>query len=421
MKLKSLEILGFKSFANKTTFSFPANFTAIVGPNGSGKSNVVDAIRWVLGERDLKKIRVAHSEEVIFNGTPNKSRMSLAQVSIVLDNSNNELPIDFKEVVITRRLERGGENQYFINDSPVRLKDVVELLDKLKQNLNELNDILEKIKYQLEIIGGIRREARFLEEAPVILVDNPIELWKEEKKKEIFGNYINFLLDLSPDFNYFNENIRIYSNWYLYEEILEKSVNIHKFVEKEVKSYKRPLMLDEYQLLLRKTMKEFRIKNEHLIISYLDLSKRFAFNPFNEFGLIDWDLIRPRNIRTKAYLVLKKANKPLHFNEILQKIIEFNFDNKNISVNSLHNELIRNEEFVLVGRGLYALREWGYEPGTTKDLLIKILSKKPMYYRELVKEIAKQRIVKDMTVLIVLQDKKVFQKLPDGRYALIRK
>jgi len=100
MKLKSLEILGFKSFANKTVFYFPEKFTAIVGPNGSGKSNIVDAIRWVLGERDLKKLRVANSEEVIFNGTPNKARMSLAQVSIVLDNSLNELPIDFKEVVI---------------------------------------------------------------------------------------------------------------------------------------------------------------------------------------------------------------------------------------------------------------------------------------------------------------------------------
>src|SRR5574343_243550 len=132
MKRKSLEILGFKSFANKTIFSFPANVTAVVGPNGSGKSNVVDAIRWVLGERDLKGLRVARSEEIIFGGTPNKPRMSLAQVSITLDNSDNSLPIDFKEVVISRRKNRDGEKDYLINQSSVRLKDIVELLAKAK-------------------------------------------------------------------------------------------------------------------------------------------------------------------------------------------------------------------------------------------------------------------------------------------------
>lgn len=132
MRLKSLEILGFKSFANKTIFSFPANVTAIVGPNGSGKSNVADAIRWVLGERDLKGLRVARSEEIIFGGTPNKPRMSLAQVSIALDNSDNSLPIDFKEVVIARRINRDGETDYLINQSSVRLKDIVELLAKAK-------------------------------------------------------------------------------------------------------------------------------------------------------------------------------------------------------------------------------------------------------------------------------------------------
>jgi len=303
-----------------------------------------------------------------------------------------------------------------------RIRQIEEVaLNKLKQNLNELDDILEKIKYQLEIIGGIRREKRFLEEAPVLLVNNPIDLWKEEKKRQLLANYITFLMDISPDFNYFHENSSIYSNWYLYQEILKKSANLHKFVEKEVKSYKRPLMLDEYQLLLRKIMKEFRIKNENLVVSYLDLSKRFAFNPFNEFGLIDWDLIRPRSVKMKAYLILTKMNKPLHFNDIFRNINEVNFDDKEISVNSLHNELIKNEEFVLVGRGIYALREWGYEPGTVKDLLVKILAKKPMYYRDLVRELTNQRIVKDTTILIALQDKKIFQKLPDGRFSLIRK
>lgn len=132
MRLKSLEIFGFKSFANKTIFSFPANVTAIVGPNGSGKSNVVDAIRWVLGERDLKGLRIGRSDEIIFGGTPNKARMSLAQVSITIDNNDGELPVDFKEIAITRKIDRDGESEYLINQSGVRLKDIVELLAKAK-------------------------------------------------------------------------------------------------------------------------------------------------------------------------------------------------------------------------------------------------------------------------------------------------
>lgn len=132
MRLKSLEISGFKSFANKTVFSFPSSITAVIGPNGSGKSNVADAIRWVLGERDMKGLRVKKSEDVIFGGTPKKAKMSLAQVILRLDNKDRKLPVDFKEIEITRRLNRAGESEYLINNSQVRLKDVIELLAKAK-------------------------------------------------------------------------------------------------------------------------------------------------------------------------------------------------------------------------------------------------------------------------------------------------
>ncbi len=132
MKLKSLEISGFKSFANKTIFHFPSKITSIVGPNGSGKSNVADAIKWVLGERDLKGLRISKNEDIIFGGTPSKAKMSLAQVNLILDNSKKELPVDFNEIVITRKLSRDGESEYLINKANVRLKDIIELLAKAK-------------------------------------------------------------------------------------------------------------------------------------------------------------------------------------------------------------------------------------------------------------------------------------------------
>ncbi|MFA7201538.1 MAG: AAA family ATPase [Candidatus Paceibacterota bacterium] len=132
MFLKRLEINGFKSFATKTTFEFSAGIVGVVGPNGSGKSNVIDAMRWLLGEREAKNLRGAKIEDLIFAGTAKKPRMSQAQVSLVFDNVLGKLPIDFKEVVITRKVSRAGVSEYFINDAEVRLKDIIDFFSKIK-------------------------------------------------------------------------------------------------------------------------------------------------------------------------------------------------------------------------------------------------------------------------------------------------
>ena len=130
MRLKKITLHGYKTFANKTEIIFDNNITAIVGPNGSGKSNIADAIRWVMGEQAYSVLRGKKTEDMIFAGSNQRSRMGMAEVSILLDNSDNWLPIDFDEVLITRRAFRSGENEYYINGSRVRLKDVHELLDR---------------------------------------------------------------------------------------------------------------------------------------------------------------------------------------------------------------------------------------------------------------------------------------------------
>lgn len=127
MYLKSIEVNGFKSFANKILFSFNDGITGIVGPNGSGKSNVADAVRWVLGEQSAKQLRGAKMEDVIFSGTQLRKPQSSAYVAITLDNSDGSLPIDFAEVKVSRRVFRSGESEYAINGSPCRLRDVQEL------------------------------------------------------------------------------------------------------------------------------------------------------------------------------------------------------------------------------------------------------------------------------------------------------
>jgi len=174
---KRLEIFGFKSFADKITIDFEPGITCIVGPNGCGKTNIVDAIRWVVGEQSAKQLRASKMEDVIFNGSRTRKPLSIAEASLTLDNSQNFLPIDYREVTVTRRLFRSGESEYYINKSPCRLKDITELfLDTgigtdtcslmEEKNINFiLNSRPEERRTLLEEVAGVMKYKWRKEEA----------------------------------------------------------------------------------------------------------------------------------------------------------------------------------------------------------------------------------------------------------------
>ncbi len=157
MHLKALELAGFKSFAEKTTVEFNRGITSIVGPNGSGKSNILDAILWVLGEQSYKNIRAKESSDIIFSGGKNKKPRSMAEVSLIIENEDKYLDIDFSEVKITRRIYKSGENEYFINNRRVRLKDISNLF---------MDTGIGKQAYSIIVQGRVER----------IISSNPKEL-----------------------------------------------------------------------------------------------------------------------------------------------------------------------------------------------------------------------------------------------------
>ncbi len=164
MHLKKLEIFGFKSFANKTVFTFAPGISAIVGPNGCGKTNVVDAIRWALGEQKTTVLRSEHMGNVIFNGTSSRKALGMAEVSLILENDRMVLPVEYSEVVVTRRLYRDGDSNYFLNKTQCRLKDITNLFLDTGMGADSYS-VIELKMVEAILSGKAEERRRLIEEA----------------------------------------------------------------------------------------------------------------------------------------------------------------------------------------------------------------------------------------------------------------
>jgi hypothetical protein len=244
-----------------------------------------------------------------------------------------------------------------------------------------------------------------------------------EKYPQISTYQINFFLRIDDRFNLVKDSNHFREFWSLKKVDTSKVINLLEKIEQELLKKGEVKKLEE---LCDWAKKYYPSINPEILENFLFLDKQIASNPFKEYGLRHWELIEPRGAREKAYLIMKHLKKPLHFREVarlindrstyLGKVADISIWQREIQPQTVHNELIKDKRFVLIGRGIYALADWGYQPGTVKDIIIKILkqSKKPLSKEEIIEKVKQQRLVKDNTIILNLSNRKLFKK--NGRY-----
>ena len=236
---------------------------------------------------------------------------------------------------------------------------------------------------------------------------------------------VKFLLNLSEQFKNLKETPQYYESWYIVGFDLSKLQQVISEFMNILESAGHVINQDELytQFKQRAFYKEHAMElADKVVKSYLNIAKAIQFNPFNEIGLKNWSEVHPRDVGDKAYLVLKHHGKPEHYSAITKMINDHKFDNRVAYQETVHNELIKDERFVLIGRGIYALSEWGYKKGVVADVIKEILKSfgRPMSRDEIINEVMKKRQVKRNTILVGLSNRTNFQKIGKDKYSLVQ-
>ncbi len=292
---------------------------------------------------------------------------------------------------ITRERVRQIENSAFTN---------IRKSDEYKKE-KVVFDELEKILHEL---GGIVSEETLL---------NHIT------KDKALQNHTNFLLVLGDAFKKEKEDEEFKHRWYIDSDLSKK---VHESLRQLYKGLSDDDLVSETELIAQfldhvKGLSE-KYKNDEVLKRWLGMSKQIGKNPLGEWGLVSSPNVKTKGIRDYAFLAMRKHGSPIHFRDIA-KIITDLF-HKKAHPATTHNELIKDERFVLVGRGLYALSEWGYLSGVVKDVIKKVLDKNgPLTKDEIIEKVLKERYVKENTILVNLQNPKFFKKSKEGKYSVV--
>jgi len=302
-----------------------------------------------------------------------------------------------------------------LKDLPQRTVDVIERRFGLKTNQRETLEAIgvsynitrERVR-QIESEGFSKIKPRLEKDKSIISHFQSVlasfgGVKKEEDLLESIGKNRNSALFLLTSLNKFErmpENSDFHACWIINKNSLNKAKKIVNSTIAKLKKEKKTIEL---------------VDN-----SYIDISKKIEKGHDGKYGLSNWIEINPKGIKDRAYLVLREQNEPVHFTQVASMIEKLPFSNGKVHTATVHNELIKDNRFVLVGRGLYALKEWGYEPGIVKDIITKTIkeSKKPLSKKEILDKVLAQRFVKENTISLNLQNKSYFLRNSQGKYTI---
>ena len=349
------------------------------------------------GENKLEAVNLSHLIFDMLKELPERSGNIVIKRFNLDDKGAKTLDEIGKEYEITRERVRQIE------------MEAIKKLKNISRKYN-LDGVFNYVREVIESHGGIVSEEKIIK----IFLDNK----NSKSNKQI----VLLILSLDDKIKTLRET-RTYKRIYFYEK--ENVLKFEKAIEK-TKNYlrekNRSVDFNEIAKLINESVKEygFLFLSTKATKSYLEANKIILKNILGEWGYEKWSHINPKNIRDKAYLSLKKNKKPLHFTEIANEINIIWTKKKKTNSQTVHNELIKDDRFVLVGRGIYALKEWGYEEGTVLDVIIKIISGKNegVEQEEIIKEVLKKRQVKENTIILNLQNKKYFEKMEGKIYRL---
>ncbi|GIV43123.1 MAG: chromosome partition protein Smc [Bacteroidia bacterium] len=407
MQLKSLELFGFKSFADKTKLHFDKGITGIVGPNGCGKSNVIDAIRWVLGEQSTKNLRSDKMEEVIFNGNEKRKRSNLAEVSITFENTKNLLPTEFSSVTITRKLFREGGSEYFLNNVPCRLKDIETLLldtgigpdsyaiielKMVDELLNDKNNTRRELfdeaagisKYKIRKKETLKR-LETTEQDLVRVEDILQEIEKNLKNLEKQAKKAEKFLELKKNYKFVSSQYVYLKSFAIKNQEKETQVQQSQFQD-QILEIKTQML--QYEAMLQELQKELLLQEELLV------SKQKKLNQISEEiqnQEAEKKLLKEKNkflnekMETLKTSIVKEGMNKLLIENDLQKL-ENELDNYNENYDKLEYFLQELEENLEYDKNQVKIRKIQLDETTEK------IQKKQSYLNQIEKNLSIQKI-----------------------------